>query len=336
MVSGISVVLDNLNLKTAEMNTEQMPASFLKRLLSAGFYAMTSILIIVCNKSVLTVYNFPSSQVLAVGQMVFSILLLGFLGLIGKIYVPWPSFATFQKIWPLPLLYCGNLFSGLGGTKELSLPMMTVLRRFSVFMILVAEIWILNASFSNLVYFSVGVMIVGAIIAAVNDLSFNLAGYCYILVNNLFTTVNGVVTKQKLDVKELGKYAIIFYNSLFMIIPAVCLAYSSGEVDKASKFDQWTDVGFLLNFLCSCGMGFVLMYSIVLCTQYTSALTVSVIGCTKNVFIAYFGMVFGGDYVFSWPNFWGLTISVMGSLIYAYATFKPPSGRSANSNTSKA
>ncbi len=63
---------------------------------------------------------------------------------------------------------------GLGGTQILSLPMMIVLRRFTILMTMIGEFYLLNVKSDIKVQVSVYLMILGALIAASNDLAFNL------------------------------------------------------------------------------------------------------------------------------------------------------------------
>ncbi|XP_042211922.1 UDP-N-acetylglucosamine/UDP-glucose/GDP-mannose transporter-like isoform X2 [Homarus americanus] len=298
-----------------------MSTGMLKRLLSALMYGVCSFLIVVVNKNVLTTYKFPSFQFVALGQMLATILVLFIAKRLKAVDFPSLSLDVVNKIWPLPLIYVGNLIFGLGGTKRLSLPMFTVLRRFSILFTMIGEKFLLGVNPPLSIQLTVYTMILGSIIAALNDLSFDAVGYFFVLTNDLFTAGNGVYVKKKLESKELGKYGLLFYNSLFMLPFAAIFCWFNGDLDKALAYDGWSDVLFIMQFIMSCIMGFILMYSVMLCTQFNSALTTTIIGCLKNIFVTYLGMIIGGDYVFSMYNFLGLNISALSSIVYTLLIF---------------
>ncbi|KAI1728259.1 triose-phosphate transporter family domain-containing protein [Ditylenchus destructor] len=318
--------------------TDSKPASTFHKILSAVFYGLSSIFIVFVNKILLTNYKFPSFLWVAVGQMTVTIVLLSLARECGIVSFPSLDRSTPKKIFPLPVLYAFNLVSGLGGTQKISLPMFTVLRRFSILFTMVLECWILGVRPSFAVRISVFLMILGSFVAAIYDLSFDAYGYTLIFVNNVFTAANGVYVKKKLDAKDLGKYGLLYYNSLFMLLPtALCLFLLTDDTQKVRAFFENGNltVPLVVCFVLSCVCGFILNYSLVLCSSFNSALTTTCVGPIKNLFVTYVGMVSSGDYIFQWANFIGVNISVFGSILYTYVTFRkqPSRGSVAPSRT---
>lgn len=297
------------------------PSDLFHKIGSALFFGLTSFLLTIVNKSVLTTWQFPSFMVIGVCQLAATIIVLYIGRHINIISFPKYSSDIPRKIMPLPLFHIGNMMTGLGATQSMPLPMFTALRRFAILVTMLLEYKILGVSPPMAVQMSVWCMIGGALLAAADDLTFSIEGYSYIMVANFISAGYSVYVKQKLDTVDFGKYGIMFYNSLFMLVPAILLVTVTGDLLEAYQFEHWFDLLFLVQFLGSCLLGFVLTYSTFLCTQHNSALTVAMVGCIKNVFVSYVGMFIGGDYIFSMLNLIGINISILGSIYYTYIMF---------------
>lgn len=307
----------------------------MEKIMAALFYAVSSLGVILINKIVLTNYSFPHFTFLAAVQFTATSIIILILIYFKKIDIPPLTASVFVEIAPISVMFLGNVVSGLGSTKSLSLPMFTALRRFSILMTMCGEYCLLHKTPCSAVILSVFLMVGGAIVAAYYDLAFDLYGYSLVLSNDLFTALSGIYMKKASTSAKCNKMGVLFYNSLFsavalfmmfacehtvsMFRPKSDLAVPS-TIMQVGSFDKWDDWQFVLLFTSAALMGSVLNYSIFLCTTLNSALTTAVVGCLKNVLTTYIGMLFLGDYVFHWLNFAGLNISIAGSLYYTYIT----------------
>ena len=56
--------------------------------------------------------------------------------------------------------------------------------------------------------------------------------YAFVLLNDFFTSGNGIITKQKLDIKDLGKSGLLYYNCLFMIPPSLIVFFMTENLSR--------------------------------------------------------------------------------------------------------
>ena len=323
---------------------------------SALFYSGASLAVIFVNKAIMTGYQFPFVGFMALVQFVGTICVLAMCHALKKVELPPLTWDIVRDIMPISIMFLGNILTGLGGTKNLNLPMFTCLRRFSILFTMLLEWSVLGMKPAGSTQFSVALMLGGSIIAALYDLEFDQQGYILVMGNNIFTALNGVYMKKAMISSSIksNKLGVLFYNSLFsaVIMAALYLgedliarkhnselaavdilmdAASTHATDseeenlvktstlmKITAFDGWASPEFIPIFIIASLLGSVLNYSIFLCTAYNSALTTAVIGCLKNVLTAYLGMILFSDFSYNVLNFLGINVSIAGSIYYTY------------------
>jgi hypothetical protein len=153
--------------------------------------------VIFTNKAVLTQHKFQFFDFLAMFQFLVTVTILTVLRLMKKVDIPPISKAIIVEIVPISFMFLGNVICGLGGqdlfrqwamhwllsyfvltgTRSLNLPMFTALRRFSIFMTMLAEYYVLGSKAPVPVIISVVMMVGGALFAALFDLSFDFTGF---------------------------------------------------------------------------------------------------------------------------------------------------------------
>ena len=279
--------------------------------LSVLLYMSSSFMIVIFNKIILTQYHFPSVPFLMLCQ-----------SLVSTIFF-WTKLKqkANRELLLVCLLNVANIFFGLNAAGTLNIVMFTALRRISVMMTLIAQWWFLSQKSSKPVIITVGVMVFGSFIAASDDLTFDLLGYTFAMINNVLTAAAQIASKYAFD-KGWEKETILFYSSLTSVVLSGIKCYNF----DLNTFHDWDQTGFQMAFVFSIVLGIMLNFGASWVIEKNDALTLAVAGSTKSAVMGLmvcFGL-FDPTYVFTWVNFIGLQISTIGSFVYVYYTKTKP------------
>jgi solute carrier family 35 len=113
-----------------------------------------------------------------------------------------------------------------------------------------------------------------------------------------------------------------------MTIPVLLAATSFEEASAFKLFDK--SPGFYLMILLSMSAGITLTFSQNLCTVVNSPIATSLTGNVKDILLTTVSLLAFNDVK---PNFWlilGLSLSLLGALVYSYPKFQEKTGKKTN------
>eukprot|EP01023_Acetabularia_acetabulum_P038397 TRINITY_DN3679_c0_g1_i5.p1 TRINITY_DN3679_c0_g1~~TRINITY_DN3679_c0_g1_i5.p1 ORF type:complete len:373 (-),score=36.26 TRINITY_DN3679_c0_g1_i5:1591-2574(-) len=276
----------------------------------------TSIIIQMMNKALFTTYNFKLPLVVAFIQFCFLCPCFYFYS--RKEIKQYNFLEKFLGVSMLACVKVVDVVLGLWGQGMLNVPMFVVLRRFTQFIILCLEVFVYKKSQTCKTWTQVMLMILGAIIAALNDLTFSLKAF-FVLGLQDFATA-GYLTMQKHSqiAKGMSTEALLFYYSCVCLIPLGMLCIVTGQFERMMEYDRLFDPGFLFCLVSSGSLGILINHSTFVCTRVTEPLVTSVAGNLKNILSAVGGALIFPDYQANLWNLVGLTMSFGGALWFGF------------------
>ncbi|XP_022143101.1 nucleotide-sugar uncharacterized transporter 3-like [Momordica charantia] len=294
-------------------------------------YMACAVLLLMFNKAALSSYNFPCANVITFFQILCSCTLLYALRrwkiisfTVGEshnisagqsILVP---YKTLVQTLPLAMSYLLYMIVTMESVRGINVPMYTTLRRTTVAFTMIAEYLLTGQTHSPIVVGSVGMIILGAVVAGARDLSFDTYSYAVVFIANICTAIYLAFIARIGKSSGLTTFGLMWCNGL--VCGPILLIWISikGDIETTLNFRYLYSLGFQCVMFLSCIMAFLINYFVFLNTTLNSALTQTVCGNLKDVFSIGLGWFLFGGLPFDLFNILGQSLSFMGSGLYAY------------------
>jgi len=291
------------------------------KVVSAVSYGICSIVLVMVNKRILYTYKFGSPVVLLLLHLSFSITLLELSKRVGLLSIRPFEWRLAFKMFPLSLIFVLNILVSFFALSRTSVPMFTTLRRMTTMFVLLAQWKILGLKPSSTVIQCVLLMMAGAGLAGLSDLSFDPLGYLCVFVNNSLTAGYLVSMKYYFGSLKLQAVEVLRYNCAMSIPLIAVLCVVDGRVHAVLTSPAMLDKSFLIVFLMSGFLAFAVNFTTYWCTQVNNPLTTSVTGQLKNILTTMMGMLLFPDVHINPTFLFGIGVGTIGGILYSVHKF---------------
>ena len=284
----------------------------------ALFYSFISISLVLFNKSIFAIYGFDSPALLTVFQAVTGCVLIRVLDYFKIFTLQGIRKDQLLRLFPLAIIYLLNIMFGLMALQHINIPIYNTLRRSGILLVIAVEYFIYAGRLpSRSILLSVMVIVLGTLIAGIRDLSFDMLSYSIAMIANLLTALYIVLVKYYGKALDLEPLSLLYYNNLISLPLSMLLSLILQ--DDFQKYDL--SLGFLTSFSCSVLFSFLLNVGIYFNTNINSPLTQSVLGQAKGYIQLVIGLFLFNDYQYDFWNAIGMSIAMLGGILYAYISY---------------
>eukprot|EP00842_Homolaphlyctis_polyrhiza_P000897 jgi/Hompol1/1808/HPOL_001615-RA len=304
-------------------------------------YCVSSILMTVTNKLVLSTYDIKLNFLLLAIQSAMCVVLLetcvGF-GILSHR----PFRVTEAKNWFLvSLALVMMIYTGSKALQYLSIPVFTIFKNLTIILTAYSERILLNGSpVTRLMLISFFLIVMSSVVAGWADIASGntlkqsaqqtsvAVAYGWMFANCLTTTSFGILMKGKLKASGFKDFDTVFYNNL-LSVPTLLILFLFNELPEAARvYNRYYGAqrdenasefyGLVTGLIVNSVSAFGISYCTSWCFRVTSSTTFSMAGALNKLPIAVAGMIFF-DAVVNFASVSGVLLAFAGGIVYSVA-----------------
>ncbi|KAJ3302321.1 GDP-mannose transporter into the lumen of the Golgi [Kappamyces sp. JEL0829] len=313
--------------------------------LSIGAYCLSSILMTLTNKLVLSSFDFKMNFLFLAFQRqsvgcVALLELFTVLGLTRHRSINAADAATWVRVTVSLVLM---IYTGSKAIQYLSIPVFTIFKNLTIVLIAYLEKYLLAGSnITRPIFFSFVLMVLSSIVAGYADISAGntlkpgavsaVVSYSWMVFNCLSTAALTLTIRSTQRKVNFTDFDTVYYNNLLSIPMLVGMSllvewqegiktydryFGPQSADNAAEFTSLMS-GIVISSVCT----FMIAYCTSWCIRITGATTYSMVGALNKLPIAVFGMVFF-DAVVSPASVLSVLIAFFAGGLYSWAKSRP-------------
>lgn len=298
--------------------------------LSIFCYCLSSILMTVTNKYVLSGYSFNLNFFLLAVQGIVCIFTIGTLKQFGVITYRQFNQDEAKKWFPIALLLVAMIYTSSKALVYLSIPVYTIFKNLTIILIAYGEVLWFGGKVTTMALGSFLLMVFSSVLATYGDSAsvktqddmYSLyLGYFWMFTNCFASAAFVLYMRIRIKLTNFKDFDTMYYNNL-LSIPVLLIC--------SFIFEDWSAANLAVNFpaenraatifamIFSGASSVGISYCSAWCVRVTSSTTYSMVGALNKLPIALSGLVFFDAAV----NFWSVSsifVGFISGLVYAVA-----------------
>ncbi|XP_019163457.1 PREDICTED: GDP-mannose transporter GONST1 [Ipomoea nil] len=269
-----------------------------KALLSGLSYCISSCSMILINKYVLSSYDFNAGISLMVYQNFVSVVLVSILNFVGIISTE-PLTWKLIKVWlPVNFIFVGMLITSMFSLKYINVAMVTVLKNVTNVITAVGEMYLFKKHHDSRVWAALFLMVISAISGGITDLSFNVIGYTWQIINCFLTASYSLTLRRIMDTAKqvtksgnLDEFSMVLLNNTLSLPLGIVLVFLFNEVDYLATTPLLQLPMFWLVITLSGFLGLAISFTSMWFLHQTGATTYSLVGSLNKIPLSVTGIL---------------------------------------------